>query len=93
MNTVLNCGQNLSTHQDQFFSFLYCIESQVSPSVEEQIPGERSDIYMHTASAQTAGLHLESSMMITINHKTLTCSRSAICILETSKLLASSQNS
>ena len=40
MNTVLNCGQNLSSSQDQFFSFLYCIESQISSTVEDQIPGE-----------------------------------------------------
>merc|ERR1712130_205296 len=39
MNTVLNCGQSLSNNQDQFFDFLYCIESQISPEVEEQIPG------------------------------------------------------
>lgn len=39
MNTVLNCGQELSTHQDQFFEFLYCIESQIGPDVEKQIPG------------------------------------------------------
>ena len=40
MNTVLNCGQEISTDQDQFFQFLYCIEGQVGPGVEAVIPGE-----------------------------------------------------
>lgn len=39
MNTVLNCGQELSSSQEQFFRFLYCIESQAGPGVQAQIPG------------------------------------------------------
>ena len=40
LNTVLNCGQEISADQDQFFQFLYCIEGQVGPDVEAVIPGE-----------------------------------------------------
>ena len=40
MNTVLNCAQELSKDQFQFFEYLYCIESQAGPGVDDQIPGE-----------------------------------------------------